>query len=439
MAVLGNVLPSKQMSISVPSGEPLRPRQSSWTKESPKSSSRTTKFQSLPCGAQAAASASSRSAAGTRYASNAKMQAKTQVNKQKENRGVQGRVQIVEKKGDVAVWGPSRSQEQQSVRMPRIICYGDSNTVGYHTEGLKFQPYGQSLASELLDAGLPCEVVVCGLCGFTTEDMLNERSSDCVKASIGPSGRGLERMLEEDGPVDLVIIMTGTNDMAMSSSLTTVVQDVAKLHAICHERDIPTVAIAPTQGTSRKCRALRQRLAELIAKWAAAATGVLDSLDVEDLLPRPISKDIGSSLTAAATHWEPDGLHLSAIGSIALGRRLASHVSSWLHRLAADGSDLLKSSPRACGAPIPRNSGAATTRSTSTVIPAGHTTPPLQQLPRSVSSSEVPVANAKVSALRCSRYSGSCGFTMVSSQRQRARTAPFPTAMLTQSRLQLCM
>jgi hypothetical protein len=33
-------------------------------------------------------------------------------------------------------------------------------------------------------------------------------------------------------------------------------------------------------------------------------------------------------------HWEPDDLHFSAKGSMALGQRLAPHVSSWLKQAA---------------------------------------------------------------------------------------------------------
>merc|ERR1711892_1628575 len=37
-------------------------------------------------------------------------------------------VQIVEKKGDVVVWGPANGRNRQGARLPRIICYGDINS-----------------------------------------------------------------------------------------------------------------------------------------------------------------------------------------------------------------------------------------------------------------------------------------------------------------------
>lgn len=327
------------------------------------------------------------------------------------------------------VWGPSRSLDagQDTASLPRIICYGDSNTCGYCSEGRKFMPYGKALATELLSMGMPCEVAVCGLCNFTTKDMLNEKGSDCVRTSIGPSGRGLQRMLAEDGPVSLVIIMTGTNDMGFKHDLKTIVQHVAQLHSICHDRGVPTVAISPTQGTNRTCRSLRQQLADLISKWAGAATGVLDCLDVEDVLPRPAGKDGASSTPSAAAHWEPDDLHMSAAGSGALGTRLAPHVASWL-QLSAASSGPVTNSKAPAHAAAPLSSAVAT---------------PLGQVHRNVGLSDKAAAiSVQVSAAlpSASRPSGGCGFAMANVQRQHrsARAAPFTTRMFAQGQVQLC-
>jgi len=248
---------------------------------------------------------------------------------EKENRAIQ----IVQRKGDVVVWGPPSSNEATDARLPRIICYGDSNTVGYCSGGRQFQAYGETLASELFAAGVPCEVAICGLCGYTTQDMLKEQSSECVMPPVGPKGRGLKRMLEEDGPADLVLIMTGTNDLGFHTGIPTIVHHVAQLHSICYQRGVPTVAIAATQCSPTHFRSLRQHLADSIAKWAGATPGVLDFLDVEDLVPRPVGKDGTSSNPSAAAHWETDDLHLSAVGSKMLGRRLAAYAVSWTRKL----------------------------------------------------------------------------------------------------------
>jgi len=253
-------------------------------------------------------------------------------------------VHIVQKKGDVVVWGP-RGRSKDGARLPRIICYGDSNTAGFCHDGRKFQPYGKSLASEMAMLGSPCEVAVCGLCGYTTEDMLREKASDYVRPNIGPSGRGLQRMLEEDGPVDLVIIMTGTNDMGFYTPLPTIVQHVAQLHSICHDRGIPTVAVAPTQCSGLSTRKMRQLLANELSKWARTSSSVISYLDVEDLLPRPVGKDGTSNNHAAAQHWERDDLHLSFAGSVKLGRALASHATTWMKKIKS-GHQVSKASHR---------------------------------------------------------------------------------------------
>jgi len=326
-----SVLASKQMNVGVPLAAPQMSRQSSLKSGAPRTIiSPRREVGSAGIGSRASSFNSQASAA----------------------------VQIVEKKGDVAVWGPPRSQDGQSGQVPRILCYGDSTTAGYYDQGQRFQPYGQALAAALFEAGIHCEVAVCGLCSFTTQDMLKERSSESVKTILGPYGRGLKRMLQEDGPIDLVIIMTGTNDMGYQTSNATIVQHVAQLHSICHDHGVHTVALAPTQNSSRYARNLRQQLADMLATWASTATGVIDCLDVEDLIARPVGKDGVSKNPSAAVHWEPDDLHISAAGSLTLGRRLATHAASWLKQIEANGPVVSikadHSSPRPSPVPSPR-------------------------------------------------------------------------------------
>jgi hypothetical protein len=204
--------------------------------------------------------------------------------------------------------------------------------------------------------------MVCGLCGYTTEDLLNEQHSSCIQPALPvPSGRGLKLMLEDDGPIDLAMIMTGTNDLGVGTSPEQSARHVAELHAICHESGVPTVAIAATQTSGQVSRVLRQQLADLIADWASCTDGVLCFLDVEQIVPRPLIADDISKDFAAAAYWEPDDLHLSPVGSVALGYRLATPAATWLQQISKGGFICLKpeqgksrpysfsSSPRRCG------------------------------------------------------------------------------------------
>jgi len=191
------------------------------------------------------------------------------------------------------------------------------------------------LAARLAEQGMPCEVSVCGLCCLTTEDMLKNSTLESVRTPIGPHGRGLELMLDDDGEADLVIIMSGTNDLGAFTPIRTIVEDLRELHALCHERGIPTVAVAATQVSGPQPRKVRQQLADAVEKWARTSRHVLAFHDVEDLLPRPVTKSGTPGNPAAAVHWESDDLHISAAGSVQLGRRLAPHAANWLKKLQA--------------------------------------------------------------------------------------------------------
>jgi len=317
-------------------------------------------------------------------------------------------------KGQVTVFGSASSKDGCQ---RRVVCYGDSNTVGFYNNGRGYQPYGQTLATELVAAGVPCEVAVCGLCSFTTKDLLVEQNSDFIKTRAGLSGRGLARILDEES-ADLVIIMTGTNDLGMNTSLETIVQHVAQLHALCHERGIPTVAVAPTQVCSRALRSLRQRLADLLEAWAKSTPGVVDFIDVEDLLPRPCGKD-GSlkganKIIGAAHHWERDQLHMSAIGSQELGRRLVPHVSSWLNRIASEAS-------------VPQPRCRSRSSSTPTLLSLGASSPPTPRFAGRFPRARSPTPSACAGLRRASVGIAAPGIAVP--MKRRSNSIPFTGAL----------
>jgi len=175
-------------------------------------------------------------------------------------------------------------------------------------------------------AGFPCEVTCCGLCGLTSEDLVNEIHSPCIRPRRGPTGEGLAHILRDGGGFDLVIIMVGTNDIGHFMDARMTQAFVARLHGACHALGVPTVNIVPPtvsgmsddiryKGTLVKARDLRNRLAELMSTWARNCPQVLLSLDCEALVPKNV-----------AQLWEPDEIHLSITGSKQLAKNLAAQL-----------------------------------------------------------------------------------------------------------------
>mmetsp|Transcript_128557 Transcript_128557/g.333271 ORF Transcript_128557/g.333271 Transcript_128557/m.333271 type:complete len:430 (+) Transcript_128557:83-1372(+) len=202
--------------------------------------------------------------------------------------------------------------EVRSVR--RILCYGDSLTAGFAANGQQFEPYGRAMAERLAGAGTACEVAVCGLSGKTAREMV-ATSSTSLADIVGNRGKGLVRALEEDGPFDLVLIMAGTNDMGHGAQPETILQDLQRLHGLCHERGVPTVALAPppapVAGSARE--QMRQRFTAKLRALSQGMERMVACVDPADIVP-----------ASALGLWEQDGLHFTPAGSRQFGAGLAS-------------------------------------------------------------------------------------------------------------------
>jgi lysophospholipase L1-like esterase len=255
----------------------------------------------------------------------------------------------------------------------RILCYGDSNTVGFRGVGKALSPYGQGLAEALQAAGFSCEVTCCGLCGFTSGELANNINSAYLKPKMGPPGEGLAHLLRDAGPFDLVIIMVGTNDIGQSMDTRLSHAFVKGLHKTCHRLGTPTVNLAPphiadadefgsTTELRTKMRDLRKRLADIVGTWANSCPQVLLSLDCENLVPK------------FAQLWEKDEFHLSINGSKQLGNQLATQLISVFGQLTQRGEIAHKpvASPVASQAPL-LASPIASQRQIQPVVWAGNT------------------------------------------------------------------
>lgn len=98
----------------------------------------------------------------------------------------------------------------------RILCYGDSNTYGYIP-----------VTGERYEDGVRWTGVLAGLLGSghtVIEEGLNSRTTvwdDPVRGGSNKNGRAyLTPCLESHRPLDLVILMLGTNDLKIRFSLT---------------------------------------------------------------------------------------------------------------------------------------------------------------------------------------------------------------------------
>ncbi|OCX67244.1 arylesterase [Thioclava sp. SK-1] len=93
--------------------------------------------------------------------------------------------------------------------MARILCYGDSLTWGHNIDsprGLRHAPQDQW--PEVLAAGLPKHRVLAdGVGGRTT--CFDDHSAPCCRNGV----RSLPVALSAHMPLDLVIVMLGTNDL----------------------------------------------------------------------------------------------------------------------------------------------------------------------------------------------------------------------------------
>ncbi|CAK9065510.1 unnamed protein product [Durusdinium trenchii] len=198
----------------------------------------------------------------------------------------------------------------------KILCYGDSLTAGFFAGGAKFDPYGRSMAEVLANGGIEAQVSVCGHSGCTTAEMLRSAESELVDVARC-RGVGLSKILEDQN-YDLVIIMSGTNDLGRGTPLDVIVEDLVELHALCHRQGVCTMALAPAPapGYCLAQEMQRQYISTRLSARLGAEPRVVASIDPQDFLS-----------PADASLWEMDGLHFAPRGSQVLGQSLAILVA----------------------------------------------------------------------------------------------------------------
>lgn len=158
------------------------------------------------------------------------------------------------------------------------------------------------------------EILVCGLSGRSAEDMAAGINSTLVDV-CGISWKGLSRVLKEDGPFHLAILMAGTNDLPYPAKRQAAAANLLSLHSTCHSAGVPTLAIgvppAPCANKSwRKHREILLRQMKQMSSFTGSTfIDPASLLCVEDKML-----------------WDDDGLHFSQVGSVVLGKCLAQVV-----------------------------------------------------------------------------------------------------------------
>ncbi len=202
--------------------------------------------------------------------------------------------------------------------MKSVLCYGDSLTWGYDPQTVGRHPLSERWPSVLGAAlGPEVNVIAEGLNGRTTA--YDDHLADCERNGV----KLLPSVLESHKPVDLVILLLGTNDM---------------------KRGIAGTAIAATKGIDRLVKLIRHHdwgfgfeVPEILivappaicetanAHFAAMFRGALDESAMLASFYRDLADETGSGFFDAgsvAVTSPLDGIYLDADSTLAIGRGL---------------------------------------------------------------------------------------------------------------------
>jgi lysophospholipase L1-like esterase len=211
-----------------------------------------------------------------------------------------------------------------------ILCYGDSNTARIGAGGKRIVSYGRTLEKKLQQRGFDVRVEVNGNSGMTAKDLYERRRDKFIVDSANTLHPGLECRLDSmpDTPA-LVIIMLGTNDIGVHANELNAFEYVKKLHYVCHERGIKTIALAATTVPTEVCptnvKRSRDELAKIIEEFDMDTGNVIGHMDPGQVLDRH----------KANGFWERDQLHWSERGHDYFGEQLADVVENALNIIEA--------------------------------------------------------------------------------------------------------
>lgn len=207
-----------------------------------------------------------------------------------------------------------------------VLCYGDSLTWGYDAETIGRHDYRNRWPSVLQAAlGNEARVIPEGLNGRTTA--FDDHLADCDRNGA----RILPTILQTHAPLDLVILLLGTNDMkpVVAGSAFAACQGISRLvrlirnHAWPFELDGPEILIVAPPAICATGN----------VPFAASFPGGIEESAKLATLYRDLADELGCGFfdgNSVAKTTPIDGIHLDAENTRALGRGLESIVRMML-------------------------------------------------------------------------------------------------------------
>jgi lysophospholipase L1-like esterase len=199
----------------------------------------------------------------------------------------------------------------------KIFCFGDSLTAGTSPPLNQDFPYALHLQSTLRNNYPELSGVLVrwkGFPGWTAPNLYRE----------GGLADTMDKIESSAGPLDLVIILAGTNDLAFEANSDDIFNSIKKLHDIPHGKRVKTLCLGiPPSGwqmQSKETRDIAKSVNSKLRSWA-----VNDSCGLVTFAPFPIVSYDNSSGC-----WCGDGLHFSPKGYQFLGENLATIVAKVL-------------------------------------------------------------------------------------------------------------
>lgn len=203
--------------------------------------------------------------------------------------------------------------------MTVILCYGDSNTHGTAPlampGGQERHPKGQRwpdvLAAEL---GAGVEVIAEGLPGRTTVH------DDVVEGGCRNGAAVFPAVLNSHRPVDLLVLMLGTNDLKTRFSVTAweIARSVERLVLMAKAEGVVKRILLVAPVPVREEGTLR----EVFAGAEARQQGLTDWL-------RAVAERQGCGFFDAGLHAQVspvDGVHMEPDGHVAIGKAMVAAV-----------------------------------------------------------------------------------------------------------------